>query len=147
MLLDPCGSEASAKAALWLNQQETYLATDQLLLDKLSPEDQKIFQKRRNLSDLVRIERIEDNSHPCFGQLGLFAARNLKAGSYVGEYTGRVLLMNPELMSSKYLVDYSNPYEEDCSQVWVDAWKEGNEIRFINDCRGTGKTENITFKR
>jgi len=131
----------------FIHTQSTYMQFSEILWDKVSKQEEEILRKRKTLTELVEIRFIEQEDHPCKGQLGLFANRDLKQGIFLGEYTGRVLVNLEDVMTSKYLVDYSNPFEEDCDRVWVDAKNEGNELRFINDFKGTGKKENITFKR
>jgi len=131
----------------FINTQSTYMQFSDLLWEKITKDEAFFLRQKKTLSELVEIQNIEDENHPCKGQLGLFAKRELAQGSFLGEYTGRVLVNLEDVMTSKYLVDYSNPFEEDCDRVWVDAKNEGNELRFINDFKGTGKQENITFKR
>jgi len=124
-----------------------YAYAPSLLFDKVSSDEFQRFATLSNLQDIIQIRQIEEQSHPCFGQLGLFAVRFIPKLSYIGEYTGRVTLLTPEVYKSKYLVDYSNPYEQGLEQVWVDAGDAGNETRYINDCSGTGHTANIHFRR
>jgi len=131
----------------FIDIQSTYMQFSELLWERIAKEEEKNLRTRKTLEELVEIRFIEADNHPCKGQLGLFAVKELKTGIFLGEYTGRVLVNLEDVMTSKYLVDYSNPFEEDCDRVWVDAKNEGNELRFINDFKGTGKQENITFKR
>jgi hypothetical protein len=103
---------------------------------------------KRTLEELVTIRKVADPNHPCNGQLGLFAARELKKDYYLGEYTGIVIdQMVESVYSSKYLVDYSNPGIDGLEMVVADAAVQGNEMRFINDFRNTGKEVNIVMKR
>ena len=44
----------------------------------------------RNLSSITYIKRIQNPSHPCNNELGLFAKNKIKKGHYIGEYTGKV---------------------------------------------------------
>jgi len=116
---------------------------------KLSREDIDFFTKKTDLSLIVKVLLIENPRHPCHQQLGCFASRFLQKYSFIGEYTGRVFIVPELVIDSKYLVDFSNPYDEQLSKVWVDAGIEGNEMRFINDCKGMDppKSANVHFKR
>lgn len=103
---------------------------------------------KRSLMELCDVKLVNDPKHPCNGQLGLFAGRALKKDYYLGEYTGVVIdQMVESVYSSKYLVDYSNPGIDGLEMVVADAAVEGNEMRFINDFRNTGKEVNIVMKR
>jgi SET domain len=96
----------------------------------------------------VRIEKITDRSHPCFGEYGLFATRDMKKNDYIMDYAGRVVIRAPESCSeSRYIcelrqqVKYGGKYYN----IDVDAVAAGNEARFINDCTGTSNTPNAEF--
>jgi len=117
-----------------------------LMLDELPPEDVDLFTQKRTLAEFISIQRIRDPTHPCDGQFGVFANKDMKPDFYIGEYTGKVLLQ-VEQPYSHYLVDFSNPHSEGCDKVWVDALKEGNETRYINDARNTNRPYNVTFKK
>jgi len=117
-----------------------------IILDELTPEEAEIFTKKHLLSHYILVEKINDPTHPCDGQFGVFANVDMKPDFYIGEYTGKVLLQ-VEQPYSHYLVDFSNPHSEGCDKVWVDALKEGNETRFINDARNTNRPYNVTFKK
>ncbi len=125
-----------------------YLWTNKISYKKLPKNERKRFSKGRSLSEWASIKTVEEPTHPCFGQLGLFSKCNLKANSYLGEYTGRVFVeMVESVYKSKYLVDYSNPGVEGLEMVVADGGDEGNETRFINDMRNTGKEPNVRMKR
>eukprot|EP01117_Protostelium_nocturnum_P019186 TRINITY_DN824_c0_g1_i1.p1 TRINITY_DN824_c0_g1~~TRINITY_DN824_c0_g1_i1.p1 ORF type:complete len:407 (-),score=151.04 TRINITY_DN824_c0_g1_i1:165-1385(-) len=123
----------------------------------LNEEDARFFTENQNLSSCYQIKKVVLEGHPCNGQNGLFAVRGIKQYHYLGEYTGDVVIHDPDnaigkerIYSSRYLMDFSNPYTgEDIvlKESWVDADIAGNELRFINDASGTSKESNVHFKR
>jgi hypothetical protein len=105
----------------------------------------------KGFCSLVKITAITSPSHPAVGQGGLFAAKDLKPGTFVLQYLGEVHVspnpLQPENMeedphaSSNY--DLSLDRE---SRIGIDAEKKGNEARFINDYRGVAERPNAEFK-
>ncbi|RDA82724.1 hypothetical protein CP532_4520 [Ophiocordyceps camponoti-leonardi (nom. inval.)] len=93
-------------------------------------------------SPRVRIQQIRDAQHPANGQLGLFAAQNLKPGTFILAYLGRVHAgaSSSSLADSDY--DLWLDKEADLA---VDAAVEGNEGRFVNDYRGIKEKPNVEF--
>ncbi|CAK7202708.1 hypothetical protein SEUCBS139899_005435 [Sporothrix eucalyptigena] len=97
-------------------------------------------------SPLVEIRSITDPAHPACGQRGLFAARPLPAGSFILPYLGVYHRGNVAVgrrgqgtnLHNKKESDYDLWLDRD-ADVAVDADRCGNEARFINDYRGTGK--------
>ncbi|CAK7208890.1 hypothetical protein SBRCBS47491_000251 [Sporothrix bragantina] len=97
-------------------------------------------------SPLVEIRSITDRAHPAYGQHGLFAARPLAAGSFILPYLGVYHRGNVAVgrrgqgtnLHNKKESDYDLWLDRD-ADVAVDADRCGNEARFINDYRGTGK--------
>ena len=97
-------------------------------------------------SPLVEIRSITDPAHPACGQHGLFAARHLPAGSFILPYLGVYHRGNVAVgrrgqgtnLHNKKESDYDLWLDRD-ADVAVDADRCGNEARFINDYRGTGK--------
>lgn len=95
-------------------------------------------------SPLVEIRSITDPNHPACGQRGLFAARDLRAGSFILPYLGvyhrgNVAAGRPGTNPhNKRESDYDLWLDRD-ADVAVDADRQGNEARFVNDYRGTGK--------
>lgn len=84
-------------------------------------------------SPLVRIQPIHDPSHPAHGQYGLFATRDLRPGTFILPYLGRV---HPGTGSA---TDPTSDYDlwlDHGADVAVDAGAQGNEARFVNDYRG-----------
>ncbi|KIH91252.1 hypothetical protein SPBR_01852 [Sporothrix brasiliensis 5110] len=95
-------------------------------------------------SPLVEIRSITDPHHPACGQRGLFAARNLRAGSFILPYLG--VYHRGNVAAGRPGTNPHNKRESDYdlwldreADVAVDADRQGNEARFINDYRGTGK--------
>jgi len=89
----------------------------------------------------VIIKKITDISHPCYNEYGLFAKRNIPKYTYIGTYGGVVIKSVSAVMHSfDYFVQF--PEKTEC---FIDAKYEGNEARFINDYRGTGKDDNVVF--
>lgn len=96
------------------------------------------------LNARVRVRRIQDPSHPCDGQFGLFAARTLRRGQKIGEYGGLVLTVKrdeatgrfrmPKDVDTTYFADLGS---DDESATFVDGKTFGNEMSFANDFRGT----------
>ncbi|KAM0439960.1 hypothetical protein ACHAPT_001060 [Fusarium lateritium] len=90
---------------------------------------------------LVRIQPITNPSHPANGQSGLFAAQNLAPGSFILAYLGRVHSGAASSTESDY--DLWLDREADAA---VDAAREGNEGRYVNDYRGVGERANAEFR-
>ncbi|KAJ7042590.1 SET domain protein [Mycena alexandri] len=80
---------------------------------------------------VVAIRRISESTHPACGQLGLFAARKIKEKTVIVDYIGEIHC--DERPESDY--DLSLFRSSDLS-VGIDANKQGNEGRFVNDYRG-----------
>ncbi|KAJ1622253.1 hypothetical protein T492DRAFT_1063771 [Pavlovales sp. CCMP2436] len=106
----------------------------------------------------VFVQQISDPSHPACGQCGLFAAVTLAFGARVCDYVGQVFLPPPpdaeevggaevednaggtRLPVSDYELDFGEQ-----SELSLDAAHAGNEGRFVNDFRNTGKAPNVEF--
>ncbi|CAM1502038.1 Fc.00g040220.m01.CDS01 [Cosmosporella sp. VM-42] len=91
-------------------------------------------------SPIVKIHAITMPSHPANGQHGLFATQNLKPGTFILPYLGRVHPGTSSASDSDY--DLWLDREAD---VAVDAAREGNEARFVNDYRGVKERANAEF--
>lgn len=91
-------------------------------------------------STLVRIQPIREAAHPANGQHGLFASRDLKPGSFVLPYLGRVHGAEGTDAQSDY-----DLWLDRGGGVAVDAAGQGNEARFVNDYRGVGERPNAEF--
>ncbi|KAM5346499.1 hypothetical protein ACJ41O_009504 [Fusarium nematophilum] len=92
-------------------------------------------------SPLVKIQPISDPSHPAHGQSGLFAAQNLPAGSFILAYLGRVHTGAASSTESDY-----DLWLDRGADAAVDAAREGNEGRYVNDFRGVGERANAEFR-
>ncbi|OLN95965.1 hypothetical protein CCHL11_07079 [Colletotrichum chlorophyti] len=88
---------------------------------------------------LVRITPITDDEHPAKGQSGLFAARQLKPGTFILPYLGTV---HPDAPSES---DYDLWLDRE-AEIAVDADGCGNEARFVNDYRGIAEKPNAEFR-
>jgi len=89
-------------------------------------------------------------------KLGLYAIKDLKKGTTIGEYTGYLCVngeedeedgdvdidSSPKTKSSKFLKVLC---EDNEVSVSVDATNSGNEFRFIKDSNAKGKPANVCF--
>lgn len=91
-------------------------------------------------SPLVKITPITTPSHPACAQSGLFATRDLKPGTFILPYLGRVHSSTSTDPESDY--DLWLDREADLA---VDASRSGNEGRFVNDYRGVREKPNAEF--
>lgn len=89
----------------------------------------------------VRVTRVEDKAHPAYGQYGLCSAVKLAPGEHVIDYVGLVTLSGNEDKSSDYTVEFG-----ELSELCIDSNTMGNEARFCNDFRNTGKKPNMEFR-
>eukprot|EP00667_Euglena_gracilis_P023987 EG_transcript_27368 len=89
-------------------------------------------------SALVRPQPIADPGHPAHGQCGLFAQAELQPHTLVLQYCGVVQKEENESKTSHYVLAFANGLSIDSEQV-------GNEARFINDFRNTGRQPNVRF--
>jgi hypothetical protein len=85
--------------------------------------------------------RITDEAHPACGQHGLFAAAPLAHGAWVLDYVGAICLGENEDRSSDYVCDFGEH-----SELALDANAVGNEGRFVNDYRNTGRRPSVEFR-
>lgn len=119
----------------------------------------------RGPSSLVRITPIPTSSpHPAAGQAGLFAAKDLKAGAFILRYLGVVHASSshPETIQSLSETETGKTRDDPHAEsnydlsldrfhgLGIDADKQGNEARFINDYRGVpdreGRKANAEFR-
>lgn len=89
----------------------------------------------------VAIVEIREPSHPAFGECGLFARRDLVMGQWILDYTGVVTASGSEDKTSDYVSDFGEQ-----SELALDAKTVGNEARFVNDYRNTGRRPNVEFR-
>ncbi|KAI9151665.1 Nucleoporin NUP145 [Paramyrothecium foliicola] len=90
----------------------------------------------------VRIQKIQDPGHPAHGQHGLFAAQHLRPGTLIVAYLGRV--HGGSAAGTAPDSDY-DLWLDRGADVAVDAAREGNEARFVNDYRGVRDRANAEF--
>ncbi|KAA8491941.1 hypothetical protein FVE85_8423 [Porphyridium purpureum] len=95
----------------------------------------------RGACNKVRVTKIEEQTHPACGQFGLCAAAKLTPGEHVIDYVGLVTLSGNEDKTSDYTVEFG-----ELSELCVDSNRIGNEARFCNDFRNTGRKPNVEFR-
>ena len=101
----------------------------------------KIRQRSNQFSKNVYFKRITNKDHPAYGEFGLFCALPRAApGQWLLDYVGRVTLGEHQNKQSDYVSDFGEHSELAC-----DANTVGNEARFLNDFRNTGKHPNVEF--
>jgi hypothetical protein len=101
----------------------------------------KIRQRSSQFSRNVYFKRITNKDHPAYGEFGLFCALpHAKPGRWLLDYVGRVSLGEHQNKESDYVSDFGEHSELAC-----DANAFGNEARFLNDFRNTGKHANVEF--
>lgn len=119
---------------------------------------------QQSLEPLIEIRMLPDLTHPAFPGYGVFASQPIAAGTEIGLYTG--ILRCVEVGWLDGWVEYEfNPFffffffvnrkrqqTNDSESLYIaaltretdiDAELVGNEVRFINDYRNTGKEPNI----
>lgn len=121
-----------------------YTDNNALVYDKL-PDEHHFLVAKRCLSDWVELRTVTDKALPYCGQIGVYAACPIHAGTYIGEYTGEVFVCDGT-SDSLYVAKYENSFEaEETDLVRIDGLKIGNEMRYINDSRNTGRDVNVQF--
>ncbi|ORE17670.1 hypothetical protein BCV71DRAFT_149045, partial [Rhizopus microsporus] len=93
-----------------------------------------IKEQRKN----VKIKKITDPKHPCYGAYGLFAAQTLQPKQLIIDYLGVVEYQDGYEATSDYVLKYG-------VDLSIDAGRCGNEARFCNDFRGCGPEPNVCF--
>lgn len=93
-------------------------------------------------SKSVYFKRITNPNHPAHGEFGLYCSLpgGAPPGSWLLDYVGRVMLGEDQDTRSDYVSDFGEKSELAC-----DANSYGNESRFLNDFRNTGKHPNVEF--
>jgi hypothetical protein len=95
---------------------------------------------------LVKITPIISTSHPAFGQFGLFATKDIKRGTFILQYLGEIHASSHAGDSDSHShSDYDLSLDREHG-IGIDADKQGNEARFINDYRGIADRPNAEFK-
>lgn len=112
------------------------------LLEKYRPSGRH--KQRRHLrADVRRLARpvqIDDASHPAHGQRGLFAVTKIQPRERIVDYHGVVTRGDDCSQTSDYTLAFGEK-----SELAIDAERAGNEARFVNDFRNTGKRANAYF--
>ena len=104
---------------------------------------QSIRQRAPRLSNKVYFKRIEDPNHPAYGEFGLYCAiTHAPPGSWLLDYVGHITLGEDQDKTSDYVSDFG-----EMSELACDANNYGNEARFLNDYRNTGKYPNVEFNK
>lgn len=100
----------------------------------------------------IRINPISEQSHPAFGQYGLFATRTHAPDSFICLYLGLVHCTAADSSTVQHVneehqpkSDYDLSLDRDLGLA-VDAANMGNEARFINDYRGVADRPNAEFR-
>lgn len=98
--------------------------------------------RTNHLSRRVYFKRITDTNHPACGEYGLYCAlpNGAPPGTWLLDYVGHVTLGENQDKQSDYVSDFGEHSELAC-----DANTYGNEARFLNDFRNTGKYPNVEF--
>ena len=115
--------------------------------DDVPPELRRMYQPRpprkrpRRPCKRTFAAAISDVDHPACGENGLFAAVALAHGAWVIDYVGAICLGANEDKSSDYVCDFGEH-----SELALDANRRGNEGRFVNDYRNTGRRANVEFR-
>ncbi len=117
---------------------EPSVSTD--VKEKYCPSN-KIRQRANCFSRNVYFKRITDKDHPAYGEFGLYCAlAHAKPGQWLLDYVGRVTPGEDQNKESDYVSDFGEHSELAC-----DADVLGNEARFLNDFRNTGRYPNVEF--
>ena len=96
---------------------------------------------RANDRKRARGRIIDDATHPARGEFGLFANTRLRGRERIIDYHGVVTTA----VDCSKTTDYSLAFG-DANELAIDAEKEGNDARFCNDFRNTGRSQNAKFE-
>ena len=110
--------------------------------DKYFPTNNTTRQRTSRLSRKVYFKKISDANHPAYGEYGLYCALpgGASPGTWLLDYVGHVTLGEDQDKTSDYVSDFGLQSELAC-----DANNFGNEARFLNDFRNTGRYPNVEF--
>lgn len=92
---------------------------------------------------LVNIVTIKDETHPAYGQRGLFASQHLEPDAFILLYLGHV--HTNSLSDTDPRSDYDLSYDRELG-LSIDGAKSGNEARFANDYRTIADRPNSEFR-
>ncbi|KAL7427494.1 hypothetical protein ACHAXH_001727, partial [Discostella pseudostelligera] len=100
-------------------------------------------QRASHRSKTVYYQKIIDPDHPAYGEYGLYCAvpDGAPPGTWLLDYIGHISLGEHQDNTSNYVSDFGVHGE-----LSVDAATFGNESRFLNDYRNTGRYANVEFK-
>lgn len=104
-------------------------------------------QRPKSTSGVV-IKEIRDPDHPCHRQMGVFTTRAYpKKGSFKILYAGKAIISDKDSADkSRYCMQMDLKLPDPDMVVLIDADKQGNESRFINDYRNVKDSPNVVFK-
>ena len=90
----------------------------------------------------VYFKKITDPNHPAYEEYGLYCAlpNGAPPGTWLLDYVGHITLGEDQDKQSDYISDFGEKSELAC-----DANSYGNEARFLNDYRNTGRHPNVEF--
>lgn len=88
----------------------------------------------------VKVRFVTDEGHPARGERGLYANKKFAPRERIIDYHGVVTTSEDADETSDYCLAFGLRNE-----LAVDARRAGNEARFANDFRNTGKAQNAKF--
>ena len=110
------------------------------LVQKYAPSSTKKRHSRADAKRRVAGRVITEDAHPARGQFGLFAMKKFKPREWIVDYHGVVTSSEACSQTSDYTLSFG-----ESNELAVDAEMEGNEARFTNDFRNTGRRQNARF--
>lgn len=110
------------------------------LVQKYAPSSMKKRHTRADAKRRVAGRVITEDAHPARGQFGLFAMKKFKPREWIVDYHGVVTSSDACSQTSDYTLSFG-----ESNELAVDAETEGNEARFTNDFRNTGRRQNARF--
>lgn len=109
---------------------------------KYRPADGAARRRAARPSRRVCVRRIEDPDHPAYPERGMYCALpHAPPGTWLLDYVGHVTSGEDQDARSDYVSDFGERGELSC-----DAASYGNEARFLNDFRNTGRHPNVEFR-
>jgi hypothetical protein len=119
-------------ANVWENQPKYYLEYQKECTLPIISNNFKGIAKKVQITKVPR-------EHPAFPSFGLYAIQNIPKNTLILDYKGIVKPKELESKTSDYILHFDGIYS-------IDAELAGNEGRFVNDFRGTGKKPNVKFE-
>lgn len=99
-----------------------------------------VLHSRAQQKKRVKVRVVTDEGHPARGQRGLYANKKFSPRERIIDYHGVVTRSEDADETSDYCLAFGERNE-----LAVDANEAGNEARFANDFRNTGKAQNAKF--